>query len=51
VTPEFRTGAEKISARMCSVEMQLPPQEIQIECGGAVVDVEIAAASYCVVLG
>jgi PAS domain S-box-containing protein len=46
VRAEFHAAAEAASARLYSIETQLPQQELQLVFGERVVDVEISAASY-----
>ncbi len=44
--PDSRAGAEAVSRSLFSAERQLPHRELRLLCERAVVDVEIAAASY-----
>ena len=45
VAPEFRSAILQERDQLFSREMQLPPREMQLMCGGEVVDVEIAGSS------
>ena len=46
VAPASRAFTEEIAVRLISTELQLAQLELQLMCGGGLVDVEIAAASY-----
>ena len=46
VGPQSRALAEEVRAALYAGEMQLPPREVGLLCGGEAVEVEVAAASY-----
>ena len=46
VKPEFQDAVKEFNLRLASGEIQLPQHEIQIQCGGTAIDVEVAVASY-----